>query len=114
MSLSNLVSRVLRLFGQRLVARRDSGELKFYYWPIKKKKNNFSNSPVSPGQKSLRTLGTRFAEAYCLILWTGVSLASCKMAVGPEYLTRSAKIIEREVERAREKVVVGLISRLCA
>ena len=27
----NLVPRVLRLFGQRLVARRDSGELEFYY-----------------------------------------------------------------------------------
>lgn len=41
-------------------------------------------------------------------------LASCKMAVGPGYKTRSAKIIEREVERAREKVAVGLISRLYA
>ena len=27
----NLVSRVRRLFGQQLVARRDSGELEFYY-----------------------------------------------------------------------------------
>ena len=29
--LANLVPRVLRLFGQRFVARRDSGELEFYY-----------------------------------------------------------------------------------
>ena len=27
----NLVARVLRLFGQRLVARRDSGKLEFYF-----------------------------------------------------------------------------------
>ena len=31
---SNLIPRVLRLFGQRLVARRDSGELEFYYHRI--------------------------------------------------------------------------------
>ena len=30
----NLVPRVLRLFGQRLVAKRDSGELEFYFFRI--------------------------------------------------------------------------------
>ena len=30
----NLVPRVLRLFGQRLVARRDSGDIEFYYHRI--------------------------------------------------------------------------------
>ena len=74
--LRNLLPRVLRLFGQRLVARRDSGELEFYYRRIsavkqckplrsshKKIEFFFKFSRVSPGDppltKSLRTLGTR-------------------------------------------------------
>ena len=61
-SLPNLVPRVLRLFGQRLVARRDSGELEFYYrriYAIKQCKplrgsqsknlNKFQFPRVSPG-----------------------------------------------------------------
>ena len=71
----NLVPRVLRLYGQRFVARRGSGELEFYYrrdffgktmqtvtgQPMKK--INFFRilqSLLAPTrwQKSLRTLGT--------------------------------------------------------
>ena len=51
---SKLVSRVLGLFGQQLVARRDSGELEFYYCRISavkyeaaKQKLIFFNSPES-------------------------------------------------------------------
>ena len=70
----NLVPRVLRLFGQRLVTRRDSGELEFYYRRISAvmqavtrkpiKTFNFSNSPESflatnRWSKNLGTLGTR-------------------------------------------------------
>ena len=62
----NLVPRVLRLFGQRLVTRRDSGELEFYYhrispvkqWkPLKSSQSkhlNFCGVPrVSPGAHPL-------------------------------------------------------------
>ena len=34
MVIGNLVPKVLRLFGQRLVARRDSGDIEFYYCRI--------------------------------------------------------------------------------
>ena len=69
---SNLALRVFRLFGQRLVARRDSGVLEFYYrmisavkqWkplrsgacteqPIKRFKTFFEFSRVSPGDHPL-------------------------------------------------------------
>ena len=61
----NLVPRVLRLFGQWLVSRRDSGELEFYhrrisavkvasrYGAANQKIQFFSNSPVSPGDQPL-------------------------------------------------------------
>ena len=76
----NLVPRVLRLSGQWVGARRDSGELEFYYCRISavkewkllrslyraaiKKISIFLNSPESllatnRWPKSLRTLGTR-------------------------------------------------------
>ena len=81
----NLVPRVLRLFGQRVVARRDSGVLEFYYRRISAVKqckplqssqsqnlNFFEFSRVSPGPtrwpKSLRTLGTRLSR--CQSLWS--------------------------------------------
>ena len=43
----NLVPRVLSVFGQRLVARRDSGELEFYYRRISAVKQC---KLLSPGQ----------------------------------------------------------------
>ena len=69
----NLVARVLRLFGQQLVARRDSGELEFYYHRISAVKQykavygaanqkifRIPQSLLSTNRwpKSLRTLGT--------------------------------------------------------
>ena len=76
---SNLVPRVLRLFGRLLDTRRDSGVLEFYYWRISAVKQckplwgsqskhlNFSNFPepllaTNHWPKSLRTLGTRLVK----------------------------------------------------
>ena len=72
----NLVPRVFRLFGQRLVPRRDSGELEFYYRrisavkqckPLRSSQSKHLNKSSSPEStlatncwpKTLRTLGTR-------------------------------------------------------
>ena len=78
--MQNLAPRVLRLFGQGLDARRDSGVLEFYYrrisavkqWKPLREANQkikfFSNSPESllatnRWPKSLKTLGTRLESA---------------------------------------------------
>ena len=53
------IPRVLRLFGQRLVARRDSGELKFYY-------HNLNKIPVHHSLSWRLTAGQR---AWGLWVW---------------------------------------------
>ena len=98
----NLVPRVLRIFDQRLIARRDSGVLEFYYRRISAIKQRrplqslyraanqifFSNSPESllaPTRwpKSLRTLCKRLGK-WSLILkaeWShGTLYTKCKMS----------------------------------
>ena len=79
----NLLPRVLRLFGQRVGARRDSGELEYIYFcgktmqavtgqPNKKLKQNSTSteSLLAPTRrpKSLRILGTRLPHPATLPL----------------------------------------------
>ena len=76
---TNLVPRVLRLFGQRLVTRRDSGEFEKVFFGIAcsvtsriilpqksscQQNSNTRESPLAtnPRPKSVRTLGTRLAS----------------------------------------------------